>query len=133
MSGQLVLVNHILPDEQIVLDRSARAPAAGEVPPVRVAPGPHVGQDLLAAALHHHPRQVGLHAHHLDVQLVPGDGPQHLVTAELGGNVDKPSAPSMSRMSQCTVGGGRDTASSSVYSGTHCSSSELAVACRQRL
>ena len=36
----------------------------------------------------------------------------------------------MSRMSQCTVGGGRVTASSSVYSGTHCSSSELAVACR---
>ena len=34
----------------------------------------------------------------------------------------------MSRMNQCTVGGGRDTASSSVYSGTHCSSSELAVA-----
>ena len=90
MSGQLVLVNHILPDEQIVLDRSARAPAAGEVPPVRVAPGPHVGQDLLPAALHHHPRQVGLHAHHLDVQLVPGDGPQHLDTAQLGGNVDKP-------------------------------------------
>ena len=43
------------------------------------------------------------------------------------------SAPSMSRMSQCTVGGGRDTASSSVYSGTHCSSSELAVACRHTL
>ena len=41
------------------------------------------------------------------------------------------SAPSMSRMNQCTVGGGRDTASSSVYRGTHCSSSELAVAWRQ--
>ena len=87
MSGQLVLVDNILPDEQIVLDRSARAPAAGEVPPVRVAPGPHVGQDLLPAALHHHPRQVGLHAHHLDINLVPGDSLQHLVTAELGGTL----------------------------------------------
>ena len=40
--------------------------------------GLHVLDDLLPAARHHHPRQVGLHADHLDVHEVPGDGLQDL-------------------------------------------------------
>ena len=40
--------------------------------------GLHVLDDLLPAARHHHPCQVGLHADHLDVDLVPGDGLEDL-------------------------------------------------------
>ena len=43
--------------------------------------GLHVLYDLLPGARHHQPGHVGLHADHLDVHEVPGDGLQHL---ELG-------------------------------------------------
>ena len=38
----------------------------------------HVLDDLLPAARHHQPGHVGLHADHLDVHEVPGDGLQDL-------------------------------------------------------
>ena len=40
--------------------------------------GLHVLDDLLPAAGHHQAGQVGLHADHLDVDLVPGDGLEDL-------------------------------------------------------
>ena len=40
--------------------------------------GLHVLDDILPAARHHQACQVGLHADHLDVDLLPGDGLEHL-------------------------------------------------------
>ena len=48
-----------------------------------IALGLHVLDDLLPATWHHQPGQVGLHADHLDVDLVPGDGLEDLVLRPL--------------------------------------------------
>ena len=45
---------------------------------MNVAPGRHVINYLLSGSRHHHPGHVGLHADHLDVHEVPGDGLQDL-------------------------------------------------------
>ena len=45
--------------------------------------GLHVLDDLLPAAWHHHPCQVGLHTDHLDIDLVPRDGLQDLILRPL--------------------------------------------------
>ena len=45
--------------------------------------GFHVVDNLLPAARHHQPCQVGLHADHLDVHEVPGDGLEDLVLRPL--------------------------------------------------
>ena len=46
--------------------------------PVLVALGLHVLDDLLPGPRHHQACQVGLHADHLDVHEVPGDGLEDL-------------------------------------------------------
>ena len=51
--------------------------------PVLISLGLHVLDDLLPAARHHQACQVGLHADHLDVNLVPGNGLEDLVLRPL--------------------------------------------------
>ena len=50
---------------------------------MKVSLGLHVVNDLLPRAGHHHTGQVSLHADHLDVDKVPGDGLEDLVLRPL--------------------------------------------------
>ena len=58
-------------------------PDTPSLSPVLVALGLHVLDDLLPGPGHHYAGQVCLHADHLDVHEVPGDGLQDLVLRPL--------------------------------------------------